>query len=61
MKINTLVVDDDINWQKIIGKFVQMHPNLELVGVCGSAMEGYSKMSDVEVELLICDIEMHEM
>lgn len=61
MKINTLVVDDDINWQKIIGKFVQMHPNLELVGVCGSAMEGYSKMSDVEVDLLICDIEMPEM
>ncbi|WP_028527199.1 LytR/AlgR family response regulator transcription factor [Runella limosa] len=61
MKISTLVVDDDINWQKIIGKFVQIHPNLELVGVCGSAMEGYSKMSDVEVDLLICDIEMPEM
>ncbi|AYQ31481.1 LytTR family DNA-binding domain-containing protein [Runella sp. SP2] len=61
MKIKTLVVDDDVNWQKIIGKFVQMHPNLELVGVCGSAMEGYGKMSDVEVDLLICDIEMPEM
>lgn len=61
MKINTLIIDDDINWQKILGKFVQMNPLLELVGVCGSVMEGYAKMAEKEVDLLICDIEMPEM
>ncbi len=61
MKINTLIIDDDPNWQKIIGKFVQMNPALVLVGTCSSAMEGYSKMMDIEVDLLICDIEMPDM
>jgi len=61
MKINTLVIDDDVSWQKVISKFVQMHPNLELVGVCGSAMDAYAKMSEHEIDLLICDIEMPEM
>jgi DNA-binding LytR/AlgR family response regulator len=61
MKINTLIIDDDVNWQKIISKFVQMNPALNLVGVCGSAMEAYAKMMELEVDLLICDIEMPDM
>lgn len=61
MKINTLIIDDDLNWQKIISKFVQMNPALELVGTCSSAMEGYSKMMESEIDLLICDIEMPDM
>jgi DNA-binding LytR/AlgR family response regulator len=56
MKINTLIIDDDQNWQKIISKFVQMNPILELVGTCNSAMEGYAKMMEAEIDLLICDI-----
>jgi DNA-binding LytR/AlgR family response regulator len=61
MKINTLILDDDSNWQKIISKFVQMNTALNLVGVCSSAMEGYSKLMELEVDLLICDIEMPDM
>jgi DNA-binding LytR/AlgR family response regulator len=61
MKINTLIIDDDSNWQKIISKFVQMNTALNLVGVCGSAMEGYSKLMELEVDLLICDVEMSDM
>lgn len=61
MKINTLIIDDDADWQKILTKFVQMNPLLELVGTCGSAMEGYAKMAELEVDLLICDIEMPDM
>ena len=61
MKIRTLIIDDDVNWRKIISKFVQMNPILELVGTCQSAMEGYAKLTEHEVDLLICDIEMPEM
>ncbi|WP_428657519.1 LytR/AlgR family response regulator transcription factor [Runella sp.] len=61
MKINTLIIDDDADWQKILTKFVQMNPLLELVGTCGSAMEGYAKMAELEVDLLICDIELPDM
>ena len=38
-----------------------MNPALELVGTCSLAMEGYSKMMDSEIDLLICDIEMPDM
>ena len=61
MKINTLIIDDDANWQKIIAKFVQMNPVLELIGTFSSAMEGYSVMMEKEIDLMICDIEMPDI
>ncbi|WP_435355425.1 LytR/AlgR family response regulator transcription factor [Emticicia sp. SJ17W-69] len=61
MKINTLIIDDDINWQKIISKFVQLNPVLTLIGTCNSAMDAYSKMIESEIDLLICDIEMPDI
>jgi DNA-binding LytR/AlgR family response regulator len=61
MRINTLIVDDNLVWQKIISKFVQLNPILSLVGVCGSPMEAYAKLVDGDIDLLICDIEMPEM
>lgn len=61
MKINTLIIDDNLDWQKIISKLVQMNPLLNLVGVCGSAMEAYAKLVEGEIDLLICDIEMPDM
>lgn len=61
MKVQTLIVDDNPNWQVMLRKFVEMNPVLSLVGVCSSAMEAYAKMTEVEVDLLICDIEMPEI
>ncbi|MFN3488364.1 MAG: LytR/AlgR family response regulator transcription factor [Emticicia sp.] len=61
MKINTLVIDDNEDWQKIIIRLVQMNPSLNLVDVCGSAMEAYAKLIEGEIDLLICDIEMPGM
>lgn len=61
MKIRTLIIDDDLTWRKIIGKFAQMNARLEVVGSCASAMEGYAKMAETDVDLLICDIEMPEI
>ena len=61
MKIKTLVIDDDPNWQMIIGKMVKTNPILELVHVCGSAMEAYGVLAEQEVDLMICDIELPDM
>ncbi|MCX6214692.1 LytTR family DNA-binding domain-containing protein [Spirosoma sp.] len=61
MKINTLVIDDNANWRRTIGKFVDMHPLLELVDTCDSAMDAYAKMMVHDIDLLICDIEMPEL
>ena len=61
MKINVIVIDDDPNWQKIIGKFVGLVPFLNLVNTCNSAVEAYPKLIEQEIDLIICDIEMPEM
>jgi DNA-binding LytR/AlgR family response regulator len=61
MKINTLIIDDNVDWQKIISKVVQLNPILNLVGVCSSVMEAYAKLVDGNIDLLICDIEMPDM
>lgn len=61
MKINTLIIDDNLDWQKIISKLVQLNPLLNLVGVCDSAMQAYAKLVEGDIDLLICDIEMPDM
>lgn len=61
MKINTLIIDDNLDWQKIISKLVRMNPLLNLVGICSSAMEAYAKFVEGDIDLLICDIEMPDM
>lgn len=38
-----------------------MNPILKLVGVCESAFEAYAKLTEQEVDLLICDIEMPDV
>lgn len=60
MKINTLILDDNPNWQRIIGKFVGLNPLLNLVATCDSAMAAYAQMAEHQIDLLICDIEMPE-
>ena len=61
MKINTLIVDDNPNWQLTLSKFVEMNPALKLVGVCESAFEAYAKLTEQDIDLLICDIEMPDI
>lgn len=61
MKINTLIIDDNPNWRLTLSKFVEMNPVLKLVGVCESAFEAYAKLTENEVDLLICDIEMPDI
>ncbi|MBL7817970.1 MAG: response regulator transcription factor [Saprospiraceae bacterium] len=58
MKINTLILDDMPNWQKIIEKFVTMNPVLNLVATCDSAMSAYAVLAEHDIDLLISDIEM---
>ncbi len=61
MKINTLVVDDDLMSAKLIAKFVELTAPLHLVGTCSSAIEAYAVLIEQSVGLLICDIEMPEL
>lgn len=61
MRINTLVIDDNLDWQKIISKLVILNPLLNLVGTCDSAMQAYEKLLETDIDLLICDIEMPDM
>lgn len=61
MKINTLIIDDNPQWRLLLRKFVEMNPVLQLMDVCESAMEAYGILTEKEIDLIICDIEMPEV
>ena len=61
MKINTLIVDDNPSWRLTISKLVAMTPVLNLVATCASGFEAYAKLTELEIDLLICDIELPDI
>jgi CheY-like chemotaxis protein len=58
MRINVLIIDDDLDWREIISKFVAMNPLLNLIAACESAMEAYGILTEKNIDLMISDIEM---
>lgn len=61
MKISTLILDDDPHWRTIIQKIVERTPLLYLVKTCSSVMDTYQVLTDRDIDLIICDIEMPDM
>lgn len=60
MKINTLILDDEATWRLTLSKMVELHPALNLIATCSSAMEAYAYLMEHEIDLLISDIELGE-
>jgi DNA-binding LytR/AlgR family response regulator len=60
-KIRTLIVDDEPLALDLVRDYVQQTPFLELVGSCSSAQEAYERVSQGDVQLLFCDVQMPGM
>jgi DNA-binding LytR/AlgR family response regulator len=59
--IRTIIVDDTPDWLDIIGKLVNAHPQLSLVGSFTSPMEAHSLITEGDVDLILQDIEMPDV
>jgi len=61
MKLNCLIVDDEVLAQDVIEKYMSNFSTLKLVGKCDSAVEAISFLHNNKVDLLFLDLNMPEM
>lgn len=61
MPIRCLIIDDEPLSVRIVEKYAAQHPQLELVGVCGNAIEGMEYLNQQPVDLMFLDINMPEL
>lgn len=60
-KIFCIVVDDEPLASNVIEEYIRQIPQLELVGVCSSAMDAFQILHSKKVDLMFLDIEMPEI
>lgn len=58
MKLNCLIIEDDLIQRKIITRIVENHPSLNLINVFGNAIEAKKSVALNKIDLLFLDIEM---
>jgi two-component system LytT family response regulator len=58
--IRTVVVDDEPLARSNLTVLLQLHPEIEVVGECGSGMDALSKVRSAKPDLVFLDVEMPE-
>ncbi|MDO9551727.1 LytTR family DNA-binding domain-containing protein [Rhodonellum sp.] len=58
--MNCIIIDDDLLSRELLRKYISEIPELDLVGVCGSPMEGLDLTRNQKVDLIFLDVEMPE-
>ncbi len=61
MKLRCLIVDDEPLSVKVVQKYVEKLPQLELVAVCYNAFEAMEVLQKKEVDVLFLDINMPQL
>lgn len=61
MKIKCLIIDDEPLAQRVIEKFIEDTPTLELVGKCKNAIEAMQFLDEAEVDLMFLDVNMPKL
>ncbi len=61
MKTRCLIVDDEPLAINVIKSFVERLDQLELVGTCSNAIDGFNTLAKEQVDLLFVDIQMPQM
>jgi len=61
MKLRCVIVDDEPLSRDVIEEFIEVCPELELVGVCSDALEAGELLKQIETDLLFLDINMPKL
>jgi len=61
MKTKCIIVDDEPLAVRVIENHLAKIPNIEIVGVCGNAMEAFETLLKKHVDLMFLDVEMPEL
>lgn len=57
-KIKVLVIDDENLGREIVKKYLQAHPDLDLLAECSNGFEGIKKINELKPDLVFLDIQM---
>jgi len=60
-KMKCIVVDDEPLARKVLKKYIDKVPSLELVKQCGNAMEAAACLHEFSIDLMFLDMKMPEM
>lgn len=58
MTIQTLIVDDEPHAADVIKKYAAQIPELEVVAVCGNALDAFRILQGCNIDLVLADIKM---
>ncbi|GLU52593.1 LytR/AlgR family response regulator transcription factor [Dyadobacter frigoris] len=61
MKINCLVIDDELLARRLLSDYIGKIPGLNLVAACSSAMEAQGILQDQKIDLMFLDIQMPQL
>lgn len=61
MKLQVLIVDDDLMSRKALERMCQQDERLDIAAICDSATAARDVMAEKEIDLLLLDVEMPEM
>jgi DNA-binding LytR/AlgR family response regulator len=61
MKINCLVVDDELLARRLLSDYISKIPGLNLVAACSGAIEAQGILLDQKIDLMFLDIQMPEL
>jgi two-component system, LytTR family, response regulator len=59
-RVRTMVVDDEPLARSNLAVLLDLHPEIEIVGECGSGIEALSEIRNLKPDLVFLDVEMPE-
>ena len=60
-KIKCLIVDDEPLAQRIIEKYAEDIPTIEIIAKCNNAFEAMQALNDLDIDLMFLDINMPKL
>jgi DNA-binding LytR/AlgR family response regulator len=61
MKINCLIVDDELHARKLLADYISKMPGLELQAQCKNGMEAIDVLTKQNIDLMFLDIQMPDL
>ena len=61
MKINCIIVDDELYARKLLAGYVEKIPGLELKSQCKNSMEAMQALNNDKIDLMFLDIQMPDL
>ena len=60
-RVRVLIVDDSVVVRRVLSKIFEATPDIEVAGIAATASIGIQKISQIQPDVVVLDVEMPEM